>query len=265
MQRVHPAGLFTFFVVLFLIAPILIVIGSSVSSTGYMSFPPSKPSLRWFVELLNNPEWLFGFGVTLLLAVLASTISVIVALCVALLLARRRIPARAGIELLVLLPLVFPHAALAVAVLALVRDLHLIGTFTGVLLAHILVTLPFAYRPIMASLSKLDISLEEAAMSLRATPWTTFRRVTLPLIRPGLITAMLFSVIISFDELTITMFLIGPTFTTLPVKIFSQLQDNASPIIAAVATVLIVSTATLVLIINRFFGLEFFADPEKQR
>lgn len=257
------SGSTTAIVVVFLLLPILIVIASSVSATGYMTFPPGKVSFRWFIAFLESPEWLFNLGITLVLSILASAVSVTIGLAAALVLSRRSVPGKRSIELLILLPLIFPHVALALAILAIVNKMNLLGTFSGVLFAHILVTLPFAYRPIAASLAKLDTSSEEAAMSLGAPPWTTFRRVTLPLVRPGLIVGMLFSTIISFDELSITMFLVGPNFTTLPVKIFSELQDNASPLVAAVATMLILMTTAIVVLVNRFFGVEFFVDPKR--
>jgi putative spermidine/putrescine transport system permease protein len=202
-------------------------------------------------------------GITLVLSIMAATLSVVMGFCVALVTVRRPMRARPAIEFLVLLPLVFPHVALAVAILTVLAALGLLGSFWGVLIAHLVVTLPYAYRPIAASLAKLDIAMEEAALSLGATPWTTFRRVTLPLVRPGLITAVLFCFIISFDETTLTLFLVGPNFTTLPIKIFSQLQDNSSPLIAAVSTVLITLTALIVLAINTVFGLELFVEPER--
>lgn len=257
------SGAATSVIIVFLLLPILVVVASSVSATGYMTFPPANISFRWFIAFLESPEWLLNLGVTFLLSLIASAISVAVGLAAALVLTRRSVPGKRGIELLILLPLIFPHVALALAILAVVNKMHLLGTFSGVLFAHILVTLPFAYRPIAASLSRLDSSAEEAAMSLGAPPWTTFRRVTLPLIRPGLIVGMLFSTIISFDELSITMFLIGPHFTTLPVKIFSELQDNASPLVAAVATILIILTTLIILLVNRFFGVELFVDSKR--
>lgn len=258
-------GLVTLAVVTFMLAPILVVVGSAFSGTGYMTFPPGSFSIRWFAAFLSNADWLRTLGITLLLSFLAASLSLVLGFAAAFVTIRRPMRARPVLDLLILLPLVFPHAALAIAILAVVSAFGLIGTFAGILLAHVVVTLPYAYRPIAASLAKLDVAMEEAALSLGARPWTTFRRVTLPLVRPGLITAMLFCFIISFDETTVTLFLVGPSFTTLPIKIFSQLQDNASPLIAAVSTVLIGLTAAIILIVNRVFGLELFVEPEAAR
>lgn len=258
-------GAVTLFVVVFMIAPILVVIASAFSATGYMSFPPGHLSTRWFSAFFTDAEWLETLAITLVLALLAASLSVLLGFAAAFVTVRKPVWGRSAFEFLILLPLVFPHAALAIAILTVIAAFHLIGTFVGILIAHVIVTLPYAYRPIAGSLAKLDLAFEEAALSLGARPWTTFRRVTLPLVRPGLITAMLFCFIISFDEATITLFLVGPSFTTLPIKIFSQLQDNGSPVIAAISTVLITLTAIIVLAVNRVFGLELFVEPDRAR
>jgi putative spermidine/putrescine transport system permease protein len=254
----------TVLVVIYTLAPILVVVASAFSPTGYMSFPPESPSLRWFSAFLSDVEWMQTLLVTAILALSAALLSVLLGFSVALVAVRKSRKSRSVIEFLVLLPLVFPHAALAIAVLSVVASFNLLGTFTGVLFAHLVLTLPYAYRPIATSLEKLDISNEEAAMSLGASPITVFRRVTLPLVRPGLITAMLFCFILSFDESTVTLFLVGPNFITLPIKIFSQLQDNASPIVGAVSVFMIALTGLAVLVINWVFGLELFVQHDRK-
>lgn len=259
------SGVIAVLVVIFMIAPILVVIGSAFSATGYMAFPPGAFSTRWFTAFLASSDWLATLGITLVLSLLAALFSLALGFAAAFVIVRRPMRGLPALEFLILLPLVFPHAALAIAILTVISAFGLLGTFAGVLLAHVFVTLPYAYRPIVASLGKLDAAMEEAALSLGAHPWTTFRRITLPLVRPGLTTAFLFCFIISFDETTITLFLVGPGFTTLPIRIFSQLQDNASPMVAAISTVLIGFTAALILIINTVFGLELFVEPDRAR
>jgi len=115
------------------------------------------------------------------------------------------------------------------------------------------------------ALRKLDPALEEASMSLSATPLQVLRTVTLPMLRPGLITAFLFCFIVSFDEATVTIFLIAPDVNTLPVRILTQIQESASPVIAAIATFLILFTLSLVLLLERTVGLELFAAPQRER
>ena len=101
-------------------------------------------------------------------------------------------------------------------------------------------------------------------MSMGARNWYTFRHVTLPLVRPGIITALLFSFILSFDEVTVTMFLVGPFITTLPVETYSFIQESGTPVVAAISTVLVVMTLLLVILLERLVGLEFFVEPDRK-
>lgn len=101
-------------------------------------------------------------------------------------------------------------------------------------------------------------------MSMGASNWYTFWHVTLPLVRPGIITALLFSFILSFDEVTVTMFLVGPFITTLPVEIYSFIQESGTPVVAAISTVLVVMTLLLVILLERLVGLEFFVEPDRK-
>lgn len=250
---------------LFLPAPIVIVIVSSFASSGYISFPPSSLSLKWYAEFLGSADWLYVLGISMVIAALAAIFSTVLGFLVALVVTRRRFVGSGMLETALMLPLILPHAALGVLMLGVVGLFKWNGTFAGLLLAHTLITLPYAYRPVVASLRKLDLSTEEAAMSLGATPWTIFRRVTMPLIRPGLVTALLFCFIVSFDEVTVTLFLVGPDISTLPVKIFSTIQDSASPVIAAISTLLIAFTLALVLLLERLIGLELFVEAEQGR
>jgi putative spermidine/putrescine transport system permease protein len=252
-------------VLLFLPAPIVIVVVSSFTKAGYISFPPGELSLRWYAEFLGSADWLATLGLSAALAALAATLSTAVTFLGALAVTRRRLPMAHGLETLVLLPLIFPHAALGVIMLGLVAMFGWTGQFVGLLLAHFILTIPYAWRPIVAAMRKHDLAIEEAAMSLGAPPFYTFRKVTLPLLRPGLVTALLFTFIISFDEVTVSLFLVGPDLSTLPVKIFSTIQDSGSPVIAAVSAMLVGLTILAVFVLDRVVGLELFVAAEERR
>jgi putative spermidine/putrescine transport system permease protein len=127
---------------------------------------------------------------------------------------------------------------------------------------HIILCGPFAYRPIAVALQKIDGSMPEAAMSLGAREGAVFRRVILPLMKPGIVTALLFTFIISFDEVTVTLFLVSPDVTTLPVMIWGHIRDSADPVVAAISTLLILMTAIIVLAVERLVGLQMFVNPE---
>jgi len=247
----------------FLPLPIVIVAISSFTTTGYFTLPLDTLSWRWYLEFLTDAQWLHVLAVSAGLAMLVALLSTTAALLGALVLDRHRFVGRHLLELLIMLPLVFPNAALGVAFLGLLGLLGISGTYLGVALAHCIITLPFAYRPILNSLRKLDPAMEEASMSLGARPGQVLRTITLPMIRPGLISAFLFCFIVSFDEATITVFLIAPDVNTLPVRILTQIQESASPVIAAIATFLIALTFSIVLLLERTVGLELFAAPER--
>lgn len=248
----------------FLPAPIIIVAAASFSKAGYIRFPPDGVSLRWYAEFLSDPRWLEGLFISLALAAAAAIVSTAVAFMAALVTVRSTGRLSQIFETAVLTPILFPHAALGVAMLALLSMFHVYGMFAGLLLAHCIVTLPYAYRPISVSLRKLDPAMEEASLSLGARPWKTFWRVTLPLVRPGVVTALLFSFILSFDEVTVTMFLVGPYVTTLPVQIYSFIQESGTPVVAAISTALVLFTMLLIMLLERFVGLQFFVEPDKR-
>ncbi|AMG88921.1 ABC transporter permease [Bordetella bronchiseptica] len=249
----------------FLPLPIVIVAISSFTQSGYFSVPLDALSLRWYVEFFTDWQWISLLLVSAAVALGVALISTTAALLAALVLARRRFAGSGLLETLIMLPLVFPNAALGVAFLGVLGLLGIGGTYLGIVLAHCIITLPFAYRPILNALRKLDPALEEASMSLSATPLQVLRTVTLPMLRPGLITAFLFCFIVSFDEATVTIFLIAPDVNTLPVRILTQIQESASPVIAAIATFLILFTLSLVLLLERTVGLELFAAPQRER
>lgn len=254
--------LLIFAIFIFLPAPIVIVVASSVSATGYLSFPPDGLSLRWYQEFLASEDWIAALVTSLLLAAVASVVSVAIAFLAAQVSARKVFRGRSTFEALVLLPLAFPHAALGVIMLSLVGLVGWRGTFPGLLIPHVILTIPYAYRAMITGLRRFDWSCEEAALSLGARPLTVLRRIVLPMLRPAIVTALMFSFIISFDEVTVTLFLVGPDITTAPVKIFAHIQESATPVVAAVSTLFILVTLAALLLLERLIGLELFVDIE---
>lgn len=249
-------------VLLFLPLPIVIVVLSSFTSAGYLSFPIEGVSLRWYAEFLGSADWVKVLGTSTLLALIGATVSTGASFAAAWAVVRHGMRFGGGYEMLLLTPLIFPHAAIGVIMIVTLSALGWLGTFTGLVLVHCILTIPFAYRPIAAALRKADPALEEAAASLGARPWRTFWRVSLPAVRPGLVTSLLFSFIISFDEVTVTMFLIGPFVMTLPVQVFSEVLESASPVIAAVSAALVLFTSLMVFVLDRVIGIEFFVERD---
>lgn len=248
---------------LFLPAPILIVIASSFSESGYLSFPPGALSLRWYEEFFASSTWLQALWISALIAIAVALLTTLLSFLAGLAATRIKFLGRNFFNFLMLSPLLFPHAAIGVALIGILAKADALGTYAGILLAHAILCVPFAYRPMVNSMMKLDHALEEAAMMLGARPMEVFRKITIPLLKPGFITALLFSFIISFDEVTVTVFLLGPDTITLPTRIFIHIQESGSPVIAAISTFLVAITILIVVFLERVVGLEFFMEIER--
>jgi putative spermidine/putrescine transport system permease protein len=247
----------------FLPLPLVIVAAVSVSPERFLTFPPTGFSLRWYIEFLSSAKWMSVLAISAGIAAVASLVSCAIATLAAL--ALDGVPARyRGLcETLILAPLIFPHAAIGIAIYGMMNGIDVLdGTFLGICVAHVILAGPFAYRPISVALARLEPAMAEAAMNLGATRRETFFRVTLPLLRPGLMAAMLFTFILSFDEVTVTLFLVSPQITTLPIQIFHHVEQSADPVVAAIATFLILASVLLVVILQRTVGLQMFLSTE---
>ncbi|CAO3382821.1 ABC transporter permease [Azospirillum argentinense] len=257
MNRNGPVALvFHTLFLAFLLAPILVVCVVAFTSQGYLSLPTDGLSLRWFKAIGDNPEFARAFRDSLLLGAVSSTIAVAFSVPAALAIARHQFRGREAITALFLSPLMVPHIVLGIAFLRFFTQIGLGGTFAGLVLSHVVIILPFALRLILAASTGMDRSIENAAASLGATSWTTFRRVTLPLILPGVASGWVLAFINSFDEVTMTVFIASPETTTLPVRLFLYIQDNIDPLVAAVSASLIFMTVAAMLVLDRLYGLE---------
>ncbi|MCW5234972.1 ABC transporter permease [Verminephrobacter eiseniae] len=253
----------TLFVV-FMLAPLAIVCIVAFTPQGYLSLPTQGVSLRWFKAIFAYPEFLRAFYTSLWLAALSSGIVIALAVPAALAIARYRFVGREAITALFMSPLMVPHVVLGIAFLRFFTQIGLSGSFTGLVLSHCLVIFPFALRLVLAASYGMDRRIEQAAISLGAGTLTVFRRVTLPLILPGIVSGWLLAAIHSFDEVTMTVFIASPATSTLPVRMFLYLQDNIDPLIAAISACLIALTAALLFVFDRLYGLDrLFAGAAK--
>jgi putative spermidine/putrescine transport system permease protein len=226
-------------VVLFLAAPIIVVIATAFTTTNYPLFPPVGFTFRWFQAFLDSADFTDGMRRSAILAFTSTIISTCLGTLSALALARWHGRAQQALSVLMLSPILFPTIVLGLALLVFYSRVGLSGTFMGLVIAHSVVTTPFVVRLVMASLTEFDRSVEEAARNLGAGWWRTFFQITLPLIRPGVLAGAVFAFILSFDELVITLFLAGPGMATLPIRIFTFVEYSSTPIISAIATTLI--------------------------
>jgi putative spermidine/putrescine transport system permease protein len=257
MKKNGPLALafHTLFVVVML-APIVVVCLVAFTPEGFLSIPTTSFSLRWFKAIANYPEFVRAFGTSLWLGALSSFVTVLVAVPAALALARYRFRGRDALSALFLSPLMIPHVVLGIAFLRFFTVTGLSGTFTGLVMSHVIIIMPYALRLTLSASTGLDPQIEHAAASLGASWFTTFRRVTLPMILPGVVSGWVLAFITSFDEVTMTVFIASPRTTTLPVRLFLYIQDNIDPLVAAVSAGLIALTAVAMIVLDRIYGLD---------
>ncbi|PZU90701.1 MAG: ABC transporter permease [Chelatococcus sp.] len=257
MSRNGPLALaFHCAFLIFTLAPIVVVCVVAFTPEGYLSLPANGLSLRWFRAIADYPEFLRAGWTSLTLGLISSTIVLLFAVPAALAIARHRFPGRDAIATLFLSPLMIPHAVLGIAFLRFFTQIGLAGTMTGLVLSHLVIVMPFALRLTLASATGLDPRIEQAAVSLGATKLRVFRRVTWPLILPGVISGWALAFIQSFDEVTMTVFIATPGTETLPVRTFLYIQDNIDPLVASVSACVIGLTVAMLLAMDRLFGLE---------
>jgi putative spermidine/putrescine transport system permease protein len=240
----------------FILAPILIVCAVAFTPEGYLSLPTNGLSLRWFRAIADYPEFVRAFRDSLWLAALSSTIAVLFAVPAALAVARYRFTGREAVLAFFMSPLMIPHVVLGIAFLRFFTTIGIGGTFVGLVLSHIVIVMPFALRLVLAAATGMDRAIEHAAISLGASPFTLFRRVTLPLILPGVVSGWVLAFITSFDEVTMTVFIASPSTITLPVRMFLYIQDNIDPLVTSVSAALIFLTAIVMIALDRLYGLD---------
>jgi putative spermidine/putrescine transport system permease protein len=248
------AGAFVTAVYTFLLAPILIIVFVSFNPTEANTFPPSGFSLRWYARFLETEGFVAAFRFSLWLgfvaAVGATAVGFVSAYGIVRFLGRRR---ELG-QSLALLPIMIPHILISLSLL-LALVVVPIPELAGLIVGHILICLPFTVAGIIASLESVDEQLELAALTLGASRLRVLWEVVVPLVAPGLLSALIFAFIVSFGDVYISLFLSGPGRTTLPIEIFSYMLWESTPVVAAITTVQILLIIVLGLVIERLVGL----------
>jgi putative spermidine/putrescine transport system permease protein len=261
--RPTALGAFSALVYAFVLAPIVVVLIASLTAAEYTSFPPEGLSLRWYAAIPRHPEFLESLRVSVVVAIVTGGAATGLGTLAALALVRHRFPGRAALNALFLSPLMVPTVILGVALLQFYTLAGITRTPLALVCGHLVITVPYVVRLVSASLAGLDRTLELAAMSLGATPWQAFVRITLPLARPGIVAGAAFATITSFDDVSVALFLASPHAVTLPVRIFTYIEQTFDPLVTAVCSILIVLAAAAVLVIERFVGLgRLFGAPE---
>lgn len=252
-------------IVVYLLLPLAVVLKSSFDPSTTLRAGWNGFTLEWYRQALDPDRYLPSALLSLRLATLAVIIGLAIALPASLAIARGSFPGRKAIIAFLMSPLLLPHAALAVGFVLFFLFLGTDPSFQRVLFAHLVVCLPYMVRVLVSALESVDPSLEEAARTAGASPFTALRRVTLPLIKPGIFAAVLFGFLTSFDEATVGVLVAASGTPTLPVKIFSDLQVQYTPVAAAVSGLLILLVLAVILPLERWVGLMAPRDGGRQR
>lgn len=241
--------LVTIITALILISPILIAVAMSFTASDSLRFPPKGFSMQWYGAIISEPKWQDRLPVSLQVAVISALLATVVSTTSAFAITRSNFPGKKLLSTLFIAPLIVPVVVLGTGDFFVwakgwsIGDFsfggRMIGTIPGLVLAHMVIAMPYPFITVRASLADVDPVLELAARNLGATAWTSFRTITLPLIMPGLLSGLIFAFVASWDEVVIASFLSSSRVSTIPVQIFNQLRDSLDPSAAALSTMLL--------------------------
>ena len=242
-------------VVLFILGPLVIIVGGSFTETPYVAFPPIGFTLRWYEQLMHHGDFLRSFVISLMLAALCSVGAMALGVAAVIGLHRHGVAGGRLFRAFLMSPLVLPTIVTGVALLQFYYLIDLDAPLTGLLIGHVLITVPYVVRTVGAGLVGMDPAIEEAANSLGAGELRTLLRVTLPAIAPSIMAAVIFVFITSFDQATVSIFLAGPDMMPLPVRIYSYIDFAVDPMVASVSTLLILFAFGIIALLQKLLGL----------
>lgn len=243
-------------VVVFMLAPLVVVCLVAFTPENTLSIPWGSYSLRWFHAVFEHSDLVQSFWNSLAVAAVAATVSVALAVPAGLAIARFEFPGRQALNGLLLSPLIVPHLVLGVAMLRLFALLDARGSSLWLTLAHVVIVTPYALRLVLAALAGMDPGVEQAALSLGASRATVLRRITLPLMLPGITGGWMLAFINSFDEVTMSIFITSPQTVTLPVRMYMIATESIDPMMAAVSALIVGLTALVMVALDRLYGLD---------
>lgn len=235
---------------IFLITPVLVIIPLSFNGSSFLTYPLDGLSLQWYKTFFTSSAWLGALQNSLIIAPIATLLATLLGTLAAMGVTRSSFRGKILFMTIIMSPMVTPIVIVAVGIYFFFAQLNLINSYLGLILAHTVLGIPFVVITVSATLRGYNTNYSKAAASLGASPFTVFRTVTFPLIAPGVISGALFAFATSFDEVVVTLFLASPKQRTLPMQMFSGIRENVEPTIAAAATIMLVSSAALLLTIE---------------
>jgi ABC-type spermidine/putrescine transport system permease subunit II len=244
---------------LFLVAPLIVIAAVSLSPSPVFDLPTGGASLRWYGAVTSLDGFWPALALSLEIAILSTAISLVVGTLAGIAIARAAIPGAQVLSAGLTSPLMMPGLVLGIALLQYFRALGLTQTWPELLLAHIVVTLPFVARTMIAGLSRFDFTLLDAARTLGCGFSGSICRVMVPALAPAYLTAALFSFLASMDNYPVSIFLTDARSKTLPIKMLQYIEESPDPSIAALSTLILIATLALLFIADRAIGLHRLA------
>jgi len=236
--------------VLWLTIPTLLIIPVSFTGQQSFAFPPKSWSFVNYENFFSNPAWIDSLILSIKIAVVVTVISTVVGTLASYALVIKKFRGSEIFQGVFLAPLIVPGIVVAVAVYLVFLTTGLVGTFWGYVGAHCVLAIPFVVVNVTASLTNFDTQLLRAGANLGASPLTVFRKITLPIILPGVFAGAIFAFVTSFDEVVVSLFIQAPGIQTLPVKMFISVANEVDPTIAAAATIVLLISASLLAVAN---------------
>ena len=246
------AGILVF---IFMALPIVVIAFSAFSPSDFPEFPPSGFSLKWFVVIFTKKAWLKAIRNSIILLLLVTPITTALGTLASYSLHRLRFRGSELLQSFLLSPLMIPQIVLGIALLYVFSAMGWTGTLHALVIGQVLVAFPYVVRSVNACMAGLDPILESASMILGASPTETFFRVTLPLIRPGIIAGAVFAAVTSFGEVSVSLFLSAPSTTPVSIRVFNYIEQTFDPAVTAVSVIFVVFSIVVLFVVDRTVGL----------
>jgi putative spermidine/putrescine transport system permease protein len=252
LLRVYVAAM-----VVLMVLPIAVVLLTSLTADAYLSFPPHGISLRWYLDVVTDDQWMSAVTTSVQVGAIVVVLAMLIGVPAAIGLHNARGGLATALQTFFLSPLMIPSLVIGLSLLRFYETLDVAASAFSVALGQSLVAAPYVVRFVLASLVGVDPGLERAARILGGGRWRTFRKITLPLIRHGLIAGALFSFIVSVDDVNIALFLSDIHVTPLSVQLLGYVQQSADPRGAAVASLLVIVAFVLIFVCDRIAGIDW--------
>jgi putative spermidine/putrescine transport system permease protein len=244
----------------YLVVPLVVIIGCSLTKTSYLVFPPEGLTFDWYLAMLHDHSYGTAFATSTALAAAATAAAMLLAVPAALAMARYRFAGRDMLAAFFMSPLVLPHVVLGAAILQCAASIGVVRSLGALLAGHVVIVMPLILRSVLPLLTPEQRTLEEASMDLGAGPLTTFRLVVLPQIRAGLAGGAVLAFISSWINVELSIFSTTAELTTIPVKLFNYVQYTVDPTIAAVSAVTIFVAVLSIVVLDLFVGINVLAE-----